>query len=113
MRGFGERRGMKGAGVVVAPRACHTRIAVPEKHLPVDAKDLARPHELRRPHLTEPWAHLCRVHVVDVALLAARCSEQDDADALVMSTQHDSARRDAFIVGVCVNEQKRGHAEPR
>jgi hypothetical protein len=100
------------ARVVVARRAGHPGIAVPEESLPIDAQDLAGAHELPGPDLAESWAHRRCVHVVDIAFLTPSCGEQNDTDTVVMGAEHESTRRDALIVGMRVNEQKSGHAEP-
>jgi hypothetical protein len=111
--GVVQRRCVERARIVVARRPGHPGVAVSEELLPVDTEDLARAHEFSGPHGCESRAHRGGVHVVDIALLATRGRQQDDTLSFVMRAQHDAARRDAFIVGVCVNEQQCGHAESR
>ena len=110
-RGLIDRCGMEGAGILIAGRTGHPGVAVSEELLPVDAENLARSHQFRSADLAETRPDGSGIHVVNVAFLTSSCGEQDDANAVVMSTQHDTARRDAFIVGMRVNEEQCGHPE--
>jgi len=54
-------------------------VAVAQEFVPVDAEDLAGLLQLGGAHLGQPRPNGCLVHVVDLALLAARGGDEHHA----------------------------------
>src|SRR5262249_42503158 len=95
--------------VLIAGLARHTRVAVAQELEPVHAKDLARATQLLRPDLAQARPDRGLVHVVDLALFPSGAGHQHHPVAVQVGPQHDSARRDALVVGMGMNQEQRCH----
>src|SRR5438445_4047620 len=100
---------MERAWVLVVRAVDHSRVSIAEELQPVDFEDFRRGFQLLGPDLAQARPGRRLVHVVDLAHLAARGRDEDDAMAVRLRFQHHPARRDCLVVRMRVHEQQGCH----